>query len=313
MRILVTGVGRSGTTWVASTLAVASGAALLREPDTVDAGAFAMRALRGLGMNPMIGAYEEGPRDLVRLWDAAFGAPVRYVRGQQRIADVFFNRSSPVQRKDTCHPVQPVVTPSLRLAAAFAVPWRNPGTDHQVVKSIRLPFAVEWVSARWHPAVIVCRRHPLDVIASQFELGHESNLQWLPPAARAIATDRYGIVEPSAYDMLGGMSWRVALSMSALDDACRAHPEFHVVDHEVLCRDPRAEFHSLFDAIGLEWGDEVESFIEQSNRPGEGYETNRIASDQSGKWRARMTPDDARAAAAVIAQFPIAARYDLPV
>ena len=75
------------------------------------------------------------------------------------------------------------------------------------------------------------------------------------------------------YDLVAGMSWRVALSMSALDDTCRAHPEFHVVDHEVLCRDPHAEYRKLFDAIGLDWSDEVESHIERANRPGEGYET----------------------------------------
>ena len=88
--------------------------------------------------------------------------------------------------------------------------------------------------------------------------------------------------------------------MSALDDACRAHPEFHVVDHEVLCRDPHAEYRKLFDAIGLDWSDEVESHNERANRPGAGYETNRIAGEQSGKWRERMAPDDA----AVIARFP---------
>ena len=115
------------------------------------------------------------------------------------------------------------------------------------------------------------------------------------------------------YDLVAGMSWRVALSMSALDDACRAHPEFHVVDHEVLCRDPHAEYRKLFDAIGLDWSDEVESHIERANRPGEGYETYRIAGEQSGKWRERMAPDDARVAADVIARFPIAKQYDLDV
>jgi hypothetical protein len=313
MRILVTGVGRSGTTWVATTLATSPGADVLREPDTVDSCAFAMRALEGLGANPVIAEHAPGPADLVRLWDAAFGGPVRYVRGQQRIANFFFEHATAAQRKDPCHPTDPHVTPSLRVARALAVPWRGKGEHHQIVKSIRLPFALEWVSARWRPAVICCRRHPLDVVASQLELGHEVDLQWLPPAARAVATERYGVAEPSRYGVVTGVAWRIGLSMSALDDACRAHPDFHVIDHEVLCRDPRAEFRRLFDAIGLEWSAGVESLIERSNRPGAGYETHRVASDQAGKWRDRMSADDARAAADVIAQFPIARLYDLDV
>ena len=102
--------------------------------------------LRGLGANPKVDEQEQGPTDLIRLWDAAFGAPLRYVRGQQRIADAFYARSSLEERKDTCHPTDPIVTPSLRVAAVSAVPWSGKGTRHQVVKSIRLPFALEWAS-----------------------------------------------------------------------------------------------------------------------------------------------------------------------
>jgi hypothetical protein len=235
------------------------------------------------------------------------------VRGQQRIADLFFERETVLQRKQTCHPTAPRITAGLRVAGALAVPWRSKGRDHQVVKSIRLPFALEWVTARWQPVVILCRRHPLDVVASQLELGHDRDLQWLAPSARVQATERYGVAEPATNDPVVGLAWRIGLSMSVLDDARVAHPEFHVVDHEVMCTDPRTEFRRLFDAIGLAWTAEVAALIEASNRPGTGYATNRVATEQSGRWRERMSRDDARTAATVIAQFPIAQHYDLEV
>lgn len=313
MRILVTGVGRSGTTWVTTTLGTAPGAAVLREPDTIESSAFANRALADLGFNPVVDASETGPTNLVRLWDAAFGGRVRYVRGQQRLADFFFDRATLMQMKEACHPTSPRVTPGLRVARALAVPWSVKGATHQVVKSIRVPFALEWVVARWQPDVILCRRHPLDVVASQLELGHYRDLDWLAPSARRLAIERYGIAEPTTDDGLTCLAWRIGLSMSVLDDARRAHPEFHVVDHEVLCADPLAEFRRLFDAIGLEWTTDVAASIEASNRPGSGYETNRVATDQPGKWRERMSPDDARTVAAVIAPFPIAEQYDMAV
>lgn len=311
MRILVTGVGRSGTTWVATALGTAPGADVLREPDTIEVCAFAMRALASLGYNPVVDAAGPGPADLATMWDAAFGGPVHYLPGQQRIADLFFRHATVAQRQAVCHPSTPRITPGLRVARALAVPWRCRGPHHQVVKSIRLPFALEWVAARWEPAVILCRRHPLDVVASQLELGHERDLQWLAPSARHLATERYEVAEPTTGDPVIGLAWRIGLSMSALDDARHAHPEFHVVDHEVLCRDPLAEFRRLFDTIGLEWTAEVAARIEASNRPGTGYETNRVATEQPGKWRGRMAPDDARKVATVIAQFPIAQYYDL--
>jgi hypothetical protein len=315
MRILVTGVGRSGTTWIATTLATTPDSDVLREPDTIESSAFAMRALRGLGINPVVGAGADGPDDLARLWEAAVAGKARYVRGQQRIADHLFRRATVRQRQQTCHPTDPRITPGLRVAAALAVPWGTNAPGHRIVKSIRLPFSLEWVAARWQPVVIVCRRHPLDVVASQLELGHERDLQWLAPSARRWATDRYGVPEPGPErrDPVVGLAWRIALSMSALDDARHAHPEFHVVDHEVMCTDPTAEFRRLFDAVGLVWTPEVEARIAASNRPGTGYETKRVATEQSGKWRERMSRDDARTAAAVIGQFPVAQDYDLNI
>ena len=50
-----------------------------------------------------------------------------------------------------------------------------------------------------------------------------------------------------------------------------------------------------------------------SNRPGTGYELHRVQADLPGAWRRRLSPEDARTAAAVIAQLPIAERYDLEV
>ena len=89
MRILVTGVGRSGTTWVATTLATTAGAAVLREPDTVGCATSAGNS----------------------------GSPT-----------AFYARSSLEERKDTCHPTDPIVTPRLRVAAALAVPWSGKGS-----------------------------------------------------------------------------------------------------------------------------------------------------------------------------------------
>ena len=101
--------------------------------------------------------------------------------------------------------------------------------------------------------------------------------------------------------------------MSALHDALVANPQFHVVDHEAMCADPVGRFRALSGALGLDWSTENDAALVASNRPGTGYELHRIQADLPGAWRRRLSPEDARTAAVVIAQLPIAERYDLDV
>jgi hypothetical protein len=82
-----------------------------------------------------------------------------------------------------------------------------------------------------------------------------------------------------------------------------------VIDHEHLCRDPVVGFRDLVQGLGLEWSAEAETFVRESDVPGQGYELHRVASQQPGKWRARLDRDEARRIARVLSRFPIAERY----
>jgi hypothetical protein len=309
-RLLVTGVARSGTTWVAEALGRTTGAVYVHEPDNVDTVPFAVRATARLGHYPVLGAADRAPRALTRLWDTAFGEPASYVRGQQRIALALFGGASIPDRRAVVQPGRGHVTVRLALAARLAVPKSSRReAPHRIVKSVRVPLALDWLSAGWNPAVLVCRRHPLDVVASRLEIGHEHRLDRLSPAARTLARTRFGVPEPPPDDVPACAAWITGFLMSVLDAALRAKPALHVIDHEDLCRDPVGTFRALADELGLDWSAECKAFIEGSNRPGSGYVLRRIASEQPNKWMRRLSPDVARTAARVLAEFPIAERY----
>src|SRR5205814_235597 len=145
-------------------------------------------------------------------------------------------------------------TARLRLASALGVPRQvgHPVTHH-VVKSVRVPFMIDWIRARWNPTVVSCFRHPLEVIASSLEVdlarGSGRNLlDRTSLAARSYATDVYGAPEPTGDDPVPYVAWWIGLIMSRLDDIRRAHPEFHVVEHEHVCDDPVGRFRELVAA-----------------------------------------------------------------
>jgi Sulfotransferase family len=314
MRVLVIGAGRSGTTWVGNVLGRTAGTDFLNEPDDPTWQPFASRAGRGRGIFPVVRPGEPAPATMIRLWDAAFGAPVRYLRGQDRVARKLFFGVPSVERRKITHPDRSGSTMRLRFAGALAVPRHHKvAPRNHVVKTVRMQFALEWIYERWQPAVVVCRRHPLDVIASRLALGLEHRLELLAPEVRAYALDHYGVRVPTTDDPVIGMSFIVGLLMALQNDGLRAHPEFHVVDHETLCVDPIGEFRMLTEVLGLEWTPWCEDFVVESNRPGVRYELRRVASEQPGRWRHRLSADDARTAARVVDQFPLGRSYDMSV
>jgi hypothetical protein len=313
MRILVVGPGRSATSWVTATLGSTPGASFLLEPDHTGEVPFAARALTGMGTFPVVAPDAPGPPRLRRLWDVAFGAPVRYLRGQQRLALWLYSKSSDDERARMIRLDDPRPTLRLRLSGALAVPRHLPApTPHRVVKSIRSHLMLEWIHANWTPSVVVCRRHPLDVVASRHHL-FRPRLGGPAPSLRREAERRYGVEIPTTDDPVATFAWGVGVEMSVLDDALRANPRFLAVDHEDLCRDPTGHFRELVTRLGLEWTAAIAGELEVSNRPGAGYERTRVRADLPGAWRRRLSADDARTAAAAIARFPIAARYDLEV
>lgn len=316
MRVLVVGHERSATSWVGAVLGSTVGAGFVQEPDDALGVPFAIRAMARRGTLPVLGAGDPAWPNLTRLWDAAFGTrPVRYVPGQQRMSVRVLQSASDRDRFGMGCPDARVLL-RLRLAGALGVP-KHLGypVTHRVVKSVHAPLMIDWIRARFEPTVVICLRHPLEVVASFLEadLVHGTGrdlLERMSAPARSYGTDVFGVPEPTGDSPVSYVAWRVGLVMSVLDEARRAHPEFHVVEHEDVCEDPVDRFRELVDAVGLEWSSDTAAFIVGSNRSGGTFQTNRVASEQRGRWRNRLAPDDVRAASRVLAQFPISSRYE---
>jgi hypothetical protein len=313
VRVLVVGHERSGTSWLGRVLEQTAGAGYVVEPDTPSISPYAIRA-RSLGTLPVLAATEPGPAAFRRLWDCAFGAPVRFVPGQGRLSMSLVGSVSSDHVPLYPSPDAPIRL-RLRLAAITAVP-RHVGwpVAHHVVKSVRAPFILDWLRAGWDPVVVVCFRHPLDVVASFVEMwmarrtGQEL-LAELTNEARQQARERFAVPEPTGTNPVAYVAWRAGVVMSMFEEACRDHPELHVFEHGLVCADPLGQLHELVDAVGLEWRPEVEEYIARSNQPGTRYQLTRVALEQQDRWRERLSRDDAKLAADVLSRFPISGRY----
>lgn len=82
------------------------------------------------------------------------------------------------------------------------------------------------------------------------------------------------------------------------------NPDWLVVSHEELCRDPSGGFKNLCAGLGLPWTEEAAEFLAASDRPGKGLETRRVAAEQPSNWSRRLTPAQVEEVLRVLSGFP---------
>ena len=286
-RVLVLGVPRGGTTWVAEAMAHCRGAVYVHEPDGVhEPFAFHARRADHLEHYSILHAGDRAP-EYERLWDGVFAGgrrpgSIRDVvsrRAYRRVTSEQKNRARAGGRAPL----------SLMIADRFAVPRQaDPAHGTVVAKSVNAALAAEWLFDRWHPRVLVVRRDVRNVLASWLAIGFGGPRQPVLAGMVDEARQRWGVTLPVSDDAHERAAVACTVMMLALYEGVRDHDEWRVVDHEAACLDPVARLRDAAISIGLEWTSAAEEFVVESDRPGTGYSTQRVAGDLPDRWKSRL-------------------------
>jgi hypothetical protein len=314
--VLVAGIPRSGTTWVARVLAGTLGGMYLEEPDNHFRFPYAFRVKYGMrrGEYPAVSVGESVDEYEV-LWAQALSgtsAPFGWVqRARRRVAGGLLASLSAAEISATIAGRSPA-SPKLRTVERLAVPERAPRDgDHLVAKSVYAPLALEWIAERFEPKVVVVIRHPLNVVSSWRALGWleragDDMLDELDPRAKDDLASTLGVPAPNREaSALTRAAWLAGALTSSLVATAAGHPAWNLVSHESLCERPRDGFSQLASALGLRWTDEVGRQVDAMNRPGEGFDIGRVASELPEVWRHRLTTEQAEEALDILRRFPV--------
>jgi hypothetical protein len=290
--LIVAGAPRTGTTWVAQVLSRAAGTTWINEPDNEWPNTYALKAKRTLGRFPVLTEGDRAPVAYERLWRRSL-AGFRQGRYQEALAWKLDRKDRTMVElwRAMCDHADPRLSPRLRLLTWLARPPSTPDrAEHVLVKSVHAPLALEWISARLGPRILVVLRHPLNVIASWLELGWGGCALETNPHVRERSEERWGLprLEGGA-STIQRLSWEAGLFATALREGADGHPEWVVASHDDLCLDPGAGFRALFDGLGFPWTKEAGDFLDQANQPGEGWSGYRVAAEQPERWRRRLT------------------------
>ena len=318
--LVAAGIPRSGTTWTMQALECDSSLFRVKEPDHGAEQAPAIWAKRQAGRIPVLAP---GDRDdsYHRLWEWILDGASENVR--LRIAAQMLRvMSPPAWGKANRVRAIPTLERSRYQRGGFSLPMtlagaiashppvrRNPALDDHrlLVKTVHAPLALEWIASEFEIDVLILLRHPGSILASWISL--DIGEQYVPfaetPAVRHLA-EEWGVRLPGP-DHLEQMIWQIGMLVVALERAAERHPEWVVRTHEQMCVDPIAQFHRLYDDLGLQWNEQTEEFLVDNNRPGKGFRTRRLATDQLDSWKHRLTPDQIRALQRVMSWLPLTA------
>jgi hypothetical protein len=294
-RVLLVGIARSGTSWLGEALGRARGVHFYYEPDNIDADPTGARPAGGLGFGPypMIDVGQESTL-FASVWDMVFA-------GRLPAAP---NRPLLLAARATLRLPRLLRDPLVRLMAGAAarMPSRSEGT---VVKTIYVVFSLDWLIDRYRPQVVAIQRNPLNVVSSWRQLQIPLFDLATRPAIIQTYLEPLGIAPPRTdASELTKIAWQVGLLTHVLGDAVERHPDWRLVTHEDLCREPLTEIRDIVDGLGLVWTDNIERFLTTTNRPGEGLKPMRVTAEQPTRWRSRLTDAEVEEIEGVLAQFP---------
>ncbi|MEE8602790.1 hypothetical protein [Euzebya tangerina] len=263
--VILAGVPRSGSTWVAEVLAAGEDVRLIHEPDNHDLNVHALGAKRGLSAFPEL-RRDAQHWELHRLWAAA--------------ATGGFDRTTPamkLQRGITKQLGKDLRTRWLdegegpAWVRALTGWWPGPASGtaagRPLVKTVHASRMLEWLAAQQLGQIAVVERDAADVVSSWHRLGWRGQ----PWAARTLATAGCQDLVGDPFAELAATA--VALVVRTRRDADRlglptiAYAAASVAPHDTL--------RAGAAAVGLAWGSANDDAISARERSGTGYATNR--------------------------------------
>ena len=233
--ILITGSHRSGSTWLASMLALSKNSLVAHEPFNIQPWAYALDGL-------------------AKHW-FTYAPALPQAAALEAFSKVIERRTRKIFLRNQLQHWIPPLRRNQRL----------------IIKDPIAALSSDWIAKNFDLEVIVLVRHPAAFAASLKRLGWWHPFEHfliqtmlmqrhLKPYRAEIASKPQDIVEQAA------IIWKCLHSvlLAYLD----SHPNWLVRKHEVLSSNPVAELRDLYETLGLEWSATVEEKVVRYTRSG---------------------------------------------
>jgi hypothetical protein len=296
--ILVTGVPRSGTTWISHVLSLSSDAWLVHEPDNERNTLLASYAKRNLSRMPFLEAKDTHTR-FYWFWNFILNQTLLPENGLLSgsllwLSDVFQILFGKHLLFNYHHMIPEDKINPLRLMTYFKKYPKYLKGVRRIVKSVHAGLSLSFIDANFHPRILIILRHPANIISSYIQMN-------LPDANRNIFLQKHLMnrylksFQPKIRELkhpLELMGLQVAIFYYIWEQQLKNHPHWNTITHESLCQNPVEEYKRIFRLMDLPWNPSINRFLKESNTAGNGYQIQRVALEQINKWKTFFEKDE---------------------
>jgi hypothetical protein len=275
--ILVLACPRTGSTWLAETLAASPGGMYLHEP---------------LSQTWLSMVGREG--EAIHYVDPLEPEPELTTAARQCFAAI------PAFRRGI-----------VRDRSAWRLSKRH--SRRVIVKEVN-PLAIEWILTLAQPRIIHLVRHPAAVANSRQRLGW---MGAMPEPLLDFSRDRVGVdIADLADDPLALSGATQAIAFSFASSVLEDYGDWTSVSHEELSIDPRGTYQRLYEFCGLERDASSDAFIEDHigsdvGRDENPYGLHRNSAAMVERWKDELTPSEIERIRTGFERFPAARAQDL--
>ena len=302
--VLVLGVPRSGSTWLADILASAPDADLVMEPDNEKTSIPASFLKKEIPRFPKLSPQESGPQELQILWDCAFRSNWAPLLSRGRLSKAICqirtaSRESAIARKTTETVVDRDTGSSHSVLRSLCACPGGLYRPLRIIKSVHAVLYPEWIVERYRPSsTLIIMRHPMAVLQSWRRLK-------MPDAYRLTRSLATGDAM-SQKDSFVRMAEQLCVMYASLKMAAERNPDWQMVWHEKLCEDPDGQMRDVANRCGIGWDARMERCVALMNQAGEGYKPRRNAASEIGKWRGEVAQSEIDAVKAIFERSGLA-------
>lgn len=308
--ILVTGIPRSGTSWIAEVLCYSDKVKGYYEPDNEHNNLLGYIHKQHLHRFPYLKA-DNSNNGLYTIFRKAISDHYihEYSKPSLAIKKLLNINLATAEREiyQKCNPEQAtansirIQTTSqnlrLKLATMFYTFLQlfvrfNRHKKIPLIKSVHCLLALANLRSVFNTKVLIILRHPASIISSHLRIKNPDINRNLI-IQKALVDDYLQPYIDKIYalkDPLEKAGAQVAIFYYILACQIKENPDWSVVKHEDVCLHPKQKFKKLYKQLNLDWSDTIDDKIDALNKKGKGYSTKRISRQEIDKWSYELEP-----------------------
>ncbi len=321
--ILVAGLPRSGTTWVARILTYLPWTRYIHEPDNEHNNLLAYlykqdqprypfltaddtrNSYYGIYKNAFSGRYWYAYSRIVRMFKKTLRFDYDYAENHIQRKQLHLYNGGQAKARNGTEPYR---------AKTIKIFWNLFNTlnpirhSHRIlVKSVHASLALPFLYQHFSPHIVYLYRHPANLVASYKKL--DLNDRWRDIFENKRLLENY--LSPFLYEVkklehpLARAAAQIGAIYYVVEQQKINYPQWIMVKHETLCSSPIKEFKKLNRKLELPWTKGIKSYIDELNREGEGFSTYRKAHKQIDKWKRKLDKREIEAVRRGYSIFPL--------